>query len=214
MEPIENIEEVREWYEITLEGAAETGREDFQCEGLSCNHCPFKVYSSSCTDPNAKGGAGVQRTVQEWQQWWYELTGEEDKRTVEEILSTDSTATETECAEEESTVTTAEHTGAEHTGEDTLQPTISALNVNIIWTTAMGTVKHRAGPIALLGGEMQQFSRNVGCWISEMSKPDTCNSTADSIMFVARDETGAVLANVKLYAEMFGKRKVWESLER
>lgn len=204
MEPIENIKEVREAYETTLKYAAKNGRAEFWCEGLSCSHCPFKVYRGSCTDPNVKGGAGVQRTVQEWQQWLYELTGEEDKRMVEEIPSTDSTVTETECTEEEPTVTTA--------GEDTLQPTVP--NVDIIWTTAMGAVKHRAGPIALLDGEMRQFSRDVGVWISEMSKPDTCNGVADSIMFVARDKTGAVLANVELFAELFGKRKVWESLER
>lgn len=101
---------------------------------------------------------------------------------------------------------------AEPTGEDTLQPTVSAPNVDIIWTTAMGTVKHRAGHIALLDGEMRQFSANVGTWISEMSKPDTCNGLAESIMFVARDETGAVLANVELFAELFGKRKVWDSI--
>lgn len=92
-------------------------------------------------------------------------------------------------------------------GEDTLQTTLP--NVDIIWTTATGYVKHRAGPIALLDCGMRQFSREVKVWISEMIKPDTCNSTADSIMFVARDETGAVLANVELYAEMFGKQKVW-----
>lgn len=163
-------------------------------------------------DPNVKGGAGEQRTVQEWQQWWYELTGERDTRTVEEILSTDPTVTETECAEEQPTVTTGEAA----TGEDNLQPTVP--NVDIIWTTAMGAVKHRAGPIALLGGEMQQFSRDVSCWISEMSKPDTCNGVADSIMFVARDETGAVLANVELFAELFAelfsKQKVWKSITR
>lgn len=216
MEPIENIKEVREAYETTLKYAAKNGRADFWCEGLSCSHCPFKVYRGSCIDPNVKGGAGVQRTVQEWQQWWYELTGEEDKRTVEEILSTDSTVTETECTEEEPTVTETELPVEEitqSTGEDTPQPTVSAPNVDIIWTTATGAVKHRAGPIALLGGEMQQFSREVGVWISEMSKPATCGNLADSIMFVARDKTGAVLANVELFAELFGKRKVWESLK-
>lgn len=206
MEPIENIEEVRKWYEYTLECAAESGREDFRCGGLNCGHCPFKRYIGSCNDPNVKGGAGVWRTVQEWQQWWYELTGESDTRTVEEILAKDGTE---EPTGEEPTVTPAEPTG-----EDTLQPTVSAPNVDIIWTTAMGTVKHRAGPIALLDGEMRQFSREVGVWVSEMSKPDTCNSLADSIMFVARDETGAVLANVELFAELFGKRKVWESICR
>lgn len=217
MEPIEFIEEVREAYEAALEAAAEKGTEEFCCGALPCSHCPFKVYSGSCNDPTVKNGAGVLRTVEEWQQWWHELTGEEDTRTAEEILSTDPTVTETECAEEEPTLPTAEHTGEdteEHTGEDTLQPTVSAPNVDIIWTTAMGAVKHRHGHIALLGGEMQQFSRKVGCWISEMSKPDTCNGVADSIMFVARDETGAVLANVSIDASLFGKRKVWESLER
>lgn len=190
MEPIENIEEVRECYEITLRGAAAKGREEFRCGALSCDQCPFVEHSGNC------GDTLEQRTVAEWQQWWYELTGEKDTRTVEEILTG---STETATAEEP-------------TGEDTLQPTVSAPNVDIIWTTAMGAVNHRAGPIALLDGEMRQFSANVGTWISEMSKPDTCNSLADSIMFVARDDTGAVLANVELFAELFGKRKVWDSI--
>lgn len=43
-----------------------------------------------------------------------------------------------------------------------------------------------------------------------MSRPDTNVNVADSIMFVARDETGAVLANV----ELFGKSKVWKSICR
>lgn len=189
MEPIENIDEIREAYENTLRHAAEDGRAEFWCEGLSCSHCPFKMYSGSCNDPNVKGGAGEWRTVTEWQQWWHELTGEEP---TEQPTDTESTIA----------------------GEDTLQPTVSAPNVDIIWTTAMGAVKHRAGPIALLDGEMRQFSRDVGVWISEMSKPAACGNLADSIMFVARDETGAVLANVSIDAELFGKRKVWKSITR
>lgn len=200
MEPIENIEEVRECYEITLRGAAAKGREEFRCGALSCDQCPFVEHSGNC------GDTLEQRTVAEWQQWWYELTGEKDTRTVEEILAG---STETATAEEP-ILPTAEPTVS--AGEDTLQPTVSATNVDIIWTTAMGAVKHRAGHIALLDGEMRQFSANVGTWISEMSKPDTCNSLADSIMFVARDETGTVLANVELFAELFGKRKVWEDI--
>ncbi len=197
MEPIENIEEVREWYELTLNCAAEKGREEFRCGTLSCYQCPFRTYSGDC------GDTLEQRTVQGWQKWWYELTGEKDTRTVEEILAG---STETATAEEPILPT------AEPTVEDTLQPTVSAPNVDIIWTTAMGAVKHRTGPIALLDGEMRQFSSDVGYWISEMSKPDTYNGFADSIMFVARDETGAVLANVELFAELFGKRKVWDSI--
>lgn len=202
MEPIENIEEVRKWYEITLRCAAEKGRDEFSCGTLMCKYCPFKIHSGGCGDDHE------QRTVAEWQQWWYELTGERDTRTKEEILAdnTETDAAEEECAEQP--------TGEDTTGEDTLQPTVSAPNVDIVWTTAMGAVKHRHGPIALLGGEMQQFSREVGVWISEMSKPDTCNSLADSIMFVALDETGAVLANVSIDASLFGKRKVWVNATR
>lgn len=119
----------------------------------------------------------------------YKRTVEEWRKWWKELTGEDETQTE------------------EPTGEDNLQPTVP--NVDILWTTATGCVKHRAGPIALLDGEMRQFSREVEVWIYEMSKPDTCNSTVDSIKFVAREETGAVLANVELYAEMFGKQKVW-----
>lgn len=150
-----------------------------------------------------------QRTVQEWQQWWYELTGERDTRTKEEINKGATVTEESTVTEEQPTATPAEPTG-----EDTLQPTVSAPKVDIIWTTVTGIVKHRHGPIALLGGEMQQFSREVGVWISEMSKPDTCNGVADSIMFVASDEMGVVLANVSIDASLFGKRKVWVNATR
>lgn len=204
MEPLKYIDEIREAYERTLKVAADTGAKDFRCGYLPCDHCPFITSNGTCGNT-----IDAQRTVAEWQQWWYELTGERDTRSVEQILK-DSTVTEEECAVDD-TLPTAEHT-AEPAGEDTLQPTVPT--VDIIWTTATGNVKHRAGPIALLDGEMRQFSREVGVWISEMSKPDTCNSLADSIMFVARDETGAVLANVSIDASLFGKQKVWKSTER
>lgn len=180
-------DELRKAYEETVAKAANDGEAEFMCGKLTCDECPFKMFVGRCTDETVDG-AGRKRTVEEWREWWHELTGE----TVEEGASPT-----------EPTVSA---------GEDTLQPTVSAPNVDIIWTTAMGAVKHRAGPIALLDGEMRQFSANVGTWISEMSKPDTCNGLADSIMFVARDETGDVLANVELFAELFGKRKVWDSI--
>lgn len=199
---MEYIEEVREAYERTLKFAADAGADEFRCGYLECRHCPFVTSKGVCDDD------GVLRTVAEWQQWWYERTGERDTRTKEQILTVKA------WQQTEETVQPTEDT-ADTSGEDTLQPVEPTVpNVDIIWTTAMGAVKHRAGPIALLGGEMQKFSRDVGCWISEMSKPDTCSTLADSITFVARDETGAVLANVELFAELFGKRKVWESLER
>lgn len=188
MEPIENIEELRNAYKETVTRAAKEGKADFMCGEMLCDECPFKMFLGHCTDETVDG-AGRKRTVEEWREWWHELTGE----TVEEgTAPTEPTA--------------------EHTGEDTLQPTVP--NVDIIWTTAMGVVTHRNGPIALLGGELQQFSRELGVWISEMSKPDTCNGVADSIMFVALDETGTVLANVSIDAELFGKRKVWVNTTR
>lgn len=195
MESIENIEELRNAYEETVAKAAKYGKADFICGAMQCEECPFKMFVGRCTDETVDG-AGRKRTVEEWREWWHELTGE---------------AVEEGAAPTESTVSAGDDTTGEDTS-DTLQHTVP--NVDIIWTTAMGAVKHRAGPIALLGGEMRQFSRDVGVWISEMSKPDTCNGVADSIRFVAWDETGAVLANVELFAELFGKRKVWESLER
>ena len=200
MEPIANIEDLRNAYKETVAIAAKYGKANFICGVLPCNECPFKMLVGHCNDETVDG-AGRKRTVEEWREWWHELTGE----TVEEgAAPTEPTATPAEHTGEDTTVST--------TGEDTLQPTVP--NVDIIWTTAMGAVKHRHGPIALLGGEMQQFSREVGVWISEMSKPDTCNGVADSIMFVARDDTGAVLANVSIDAELFGKRKVWVNAAR
>lgn len=187
-------------YEDTVAGAAKEGKSDFVCAVLLCDECPFKMYIGHCTDETVDG-AGRKRTVAEWQEWWYALTGERDTRSEEDILKG-------------STVTEEEFTD-DTTGEDTLQPKVSAPTVDIVWTTATGAViKHRAAPIALLDGDMRQFSRELGVWISQLSKPDTCNNIADSIKFVARDSTGAVLANVKLFAELFGKSKVWKSICR
>ena len=201
-----NNDKLCEAYKETVAKAAKEGKADFMCCSLTCDDCPFHDTVGHCTDETVDG-AGRKRTVEEWREWWHELTGED---------TADDTAEDT----------TGEHTGESTVsgGEDIMQPTVSALavsalavsapNVDIIWTTAAGYVKHRAGPIALLDGEMRQFSKDLGVWISEMSKPNTSNSFADSIMFVARDETGAVLANVELFAEMFGKRKVWVNTTR
>lgn len=206
MEHIEYIDEVREAYERTLRFAAEENAVAFYCSYLKCGQCPFVTSKGSC------GDTGELRTVQEWQHWWYDKTGERDTRTVGQILAGAQTENCTEetmesAAEESANTIQPTEESSEPIGEDTLQPTVP--NVDIIWTTATGQVKHRAGPIALMDTNLRQFSKEVEVWISEMIKPDTCNSIADSITFVAREETGAVLANVELYAEMFGKQKAW-----
>lgn len=207
---MEYIEEVREAYERTLKGSAEHGTEEFACDTLPCKHCPFCINNGSCSD------SGTRLTVKAWQQWWYEMTGERDTRTEEEILAEEQTEESVEDSTEETVEKTVESAAETEDGaevsEDTPRPTVPTVpTVDIIWTTAMGAVKHRAGHIALLDGEMRQFSKAMEVWISEMIKPDTCRGIADCITFVARDSTGAVLANVELFAEMFGKRKVWES---
>lgn len=42
----------------------------------------------------------------------------------------------------------------------------------------------------------------------------TPNSLVDYICFIATAQDGAIICQCKLFADQFGKRKVWESTER
>lgn len=202
---MEHIEEVRLAYETTLENAAEKGTEEFCCGSLPCSHCPFRASSGSC------GDSGTRLTVQEWQRWWYEQTGERDTRTEEQILRCaeetveEPTEDSTENSTENSTVTS---------GEDTPQPVEPT--VSIVWNTAVGKIENHTGPMSLLSGEISRFNKELSVWLECINRPvdRMPNSLVDYISFIATAQDGAIVCQCKLFADQFGKRKVWESTKR
>lgn len=88
-------------YDITLEKAANSlyYESDFRCQSfypiehsLPCNDCPFQYLSDYCTDPFIENGAGYKRTFEQWQEWFYKLTGIKDNRLKEAFMKKDEEA--------------------------------------------------------------------------------------------------------------------------
>lgn len=88
-------------YDITLEKAANSlyYESDFRCQSfypiehsLPCNSCPFQHLSDYCTDPFIEDGAGYKRTFEQWQDWFYKLTGIKDNRLKEAFMKKDEEA--------------------------------------------------------------------------------------------------------------------------
>lgn len=94
-------------YTCTLEKAANSkyGKSDFQCESqypskffLNCEDCPFE-----CSNPYSDDEGGVfDRTFEQWQEWFYDLTGKKDDRPKEMFME-----------KNEQTKESAEHTEQE-----------------------------------------------------------------------------------------------------
>ena len=204
---MEYIEEVREAYERTLKFAADAGAEEFRCGSLECRHCPFVTSKGVCDDD------GELRTVEEWQQWWYERTGERDTRTKEQILTVKAWQQTEETVQP--TEDTADTTHTEDTvatsGEDTLQPVEPT--VSIVWNTAAGKIENHTGTMSLLCSEIDRFRKELSVWLEGMNRPvdRTPNSLVDYISFIATAQDGAIVCQCKLFADQFGKQKVWES---
>lgn len=66
---------------------------DFRCQSfypveysLECKECPFQRSCDYCNDPNFENGAGYKRTFEQWQEWFYNLTGEKDDRSKEMFM--------------------------------------------------------------------------------------------------------------------------------
>lgn len=83
-------------YTRTLEKAVNSdyGKSDFQCDSeypfkfsLECKDCPFNCCSDDCTNPYFEDGAGFDRTFEQWQDWFYNLTGEKDERQKEIFMN-------------------------------------------------------------------------------------------------------------------------------
>ena len=81
-------------YAYTLEKAANSkyGKSDFRCDLLECKACPFNCCSDDCTNPYFEDGAGFDRTFEQWQDWFYKLTGEKDDRPKEIFMKKDEEA--------------------------------------------------------------------------------------------------------------------------
>ena len=82
-------------YNRTLEKAVNSlyYESDFRCQSfypveysLNCKECPFQRSSDYCNDPNFENGAGYKRTFEQWQEWFYNLTGERDDRPKEMFM--------------------------------------------------------------------------------------------------------------------------------
>lgn len=208
---MEYIEEVREAYERTLKFAADAGAEDFRCGSLPCSHCPFITSKGGCDED------GVLRTVAEWQQWWYEQTGERDTRTVKEILTvkgwqqTEETVEETVQPTEDTTDTTHTEDSTDTSGEDVPQPVEPT--VSIVWNTAVGKIENHTGTMSLLSSEIGRFNKELSVWLECINRPvdRMPNSLVDYISFIATAQDGAIVCKCQLFADQFGKRKVWES---
>lgn len=98
-------------YDTTLKKAATSlyEKSDFRCQSfyparnsLSCLDCPFQRVSDYCTDPSFEEGAGYKRTFEQWQDWFYKLTGVKDDRPKEMFMK-----------KNEQTKESAEHTKPE-----------------------------------------------------------------------------------------------------
>lgn len=82
-------------YTCTLEKAVNSkyGKSDFQCYSeypskfsLNCKDCSFNCFSDDCTNPYFEDGAGFDRTFEQWQDWFYDLTGKKDDRPKEMFM--------------------------------------------------------------------------------------------------------------------------------
>lgn len=83
-------------YNRTLEKAVNSlyYESDFRCQSfypieysLNCKECPFQRFSDYCNDPNFENGAGYKRTFEQWQDWFYKLTGKKDNRPKEMFMN-------------------------------------------------------------------------------------------------------------------------------
>lgn len=82
-------------YTCTLENSANSkyGKSDFRCYSeypskfsLNCEDCSFNCSSDDCTDPYFEDGAGFDRTFEQWQDWFYKITGKKDDRPKEMFM--------------------------------------------------------------------------------------------------------------------------------
>ncbi len=90
-------------YARTLEKAANSkyGKSDFQCDSeypfkfsLECKDCPFDCSSDDCINPYFEDGAGFDRTFEQWQEWFRNLTGKKDDRPKEMFMKKNEKAKE------------------------------------------------------------------------------------------------------------------------
>ena len=112
-------------YTRTLEKAVNSkyGKSDFQCYSeypskfsLNCEDCSFNCSSDDCTDPHFEDGAGFDRTFEQWQDWFYKITGKKDDRPKEMFME-----------KNEKTKEPAEHTEQEaKIDEDNKEPEAKA----------------------------------------------------------------------------------------
>lgn len=88
-------------YNQTLLAAINEKVSDFRCTNydtkIICDHCPFKLKDITCTvNPKCDGSevdkehlvtSSTALTFEEWQKWFYNVTGIEDTRSREDVLA-------------------------------------------------------------------------------------------------------------------------------
>ena len=88
-------------YNATLLTAINNGVSDFRCTNYStkiiCDHCPFHIKDVTCTvNPKCDGSevdkehlvtSATMLTFEEWQKWFYNVTGIEDTRLSKDVLA-------------------------------------------------------------------------------------------------------------------------------
>lgn len=106
-------------YTRTLEKAinSDYGKSNFQCDSeypfkfsLECKDCPFNCSSYDCINPYFEDGAGFDRTFEQWQEWFYDLTGKKDDRPKEMFMEKNGKAKEPTKQIEKETQTNEDNT--------------------------------------------------------------------------------------------------------
>lgn len=106
-------------YTRTLEKAinSDYGKSNFQCDSeypfkfsLECKDCPFNCSSDDCINPYFEDGAGFDRTFEQWQEWFYDLTGKKDDRSKEMFMEKNGKAKEPTKQIEKETQTNEDNT--------------------------------------------------------------------------------------------------------
>lgn len=194
--------ELKTAYEMTLRHAANADdkKDEFYCGMLRCTdgQCPFAEYKS-CNDENLPVGAGYKRTFDEWQEWWYELTGIKDSRP-ESMFIDDFQPKNSD-------------SNAEESGESV--EFSQEILINIRWNLVDGIEIKKQIRIEELAAEVKRFHTELDAWLMEMSKPiDEVNARFTNRMHfeACTVKLGKCIVEYDFNSQMFGKRKVWAEL--
>lgn len=192
--------ELKAAYETTLQKAASAlyKKDEFYCSTLRCinGKCPFAEVGY-CNDEKFPEGASYKRTFEEWQEWWYNLTGIKDLRPESMFITEDS------CVEK-----------SEESNEKPFEFSQEIL-LNIRWNLVDGVEIKKQIRIEELAAEVKKFHTELDAWLMEMSKPihEVNRKFTNRMHFEACTvKLGKCIVEYNFNSQMFGKRKVWAEL--